>query len=79
MEEVVSSNLTRSTKTFHTLGVFWSLGNYSLESEWSPKMDASDEGARERPRGHPNAVFSCQFSPQPSPPYKNPTNLTNRT
>jgi hypothetical protein len=44
-----------------------SLGNYSLESEWSPKMDASDEGARERPRGHPNAVFSCQFSPQPSP------------
>jgi hypothetical protein len=43
------------------------------------KMDASYEAARERscaliPRSSQNAVLDRQFSPQPSPPYKNPTN-----
>src|ERR1035437_9408729 len=37
MEEVVSSNLTRSTKTFQTLTVFPPARTYLPESNWSPK------------------------------------------
>jgi hypothetical protein len=45
MEEVVSSNLTRSTKTCQTLSVLGAGKRCAPESNWSPKMDASDEGA----------------------------------
>jgi hypothetical protein len=52
-----------------------------LESEWSPKMDASNESEREhswRTYRWVNPLLDREFSPQPSLPYKNPTNPTNR-
>jgi hypothetical protein len=41
MEEVVSSNLTRSTKGFQTLTNSRRLRSAPLESNWSPKMDSN--------------------------------------
>jgi len=63
MEEVVSSNLTRSTKTFHRLSVSRRLQNYPTESNRSPNLDASP-GIRE------SLEKVTPFSRDLSPPWK---------
>jgi len=40
-----------------------------LDSEWSQKMDASNEGAA-NVDGGVNPVLDCEISPRPSPPRK---------
>jgi hypothetical protein len=68
MEEVVSSNLTRSTKRFQTLTVLRWAQTSTPESNWSPKMDARAliaEGAtlftntRRSERGQPAHPIIC--------------------
>ena len=60
MEEVVSSNLTRSTKTFHRLTRFRAPQNIAPESNWSPKPILSTGS-----HGHRVDFDTCPRSSQP--------------
>jgi len=62
MEEVVSSNLTRSTKTFQTLGVFCASRYGPPGSKWSPKMDSTKKLLRVLGRAHKNTAEILQTS-----------------
>src|SRR5271157_4472214 len=62
MEEVVSSNLTRSTKTFHRLTVSPPARTSSPESNWSPKpiLSTGSHGHRVDFDTCPRSSYSIQ-------------------
>ena len=75
MEEVVSSNLTRSTKTFQTLTNEALLKDRALESKWSPKMDSAID-VTEVLASVRKRVWNFSISSGALSSYKDPTNPT---